>query len=271
MPLIEGPNGPVDCLVTGSGGPVTVFAHGFAGSIAETRPFGSGVAGSRVFFHFRGHGDSADTDEPWTYTGLEGELRAVRDTYAATRALGLSLGAGAVLSAAVHNPGEFERIVLVLPAAIDEPRGHSAVERVEAMAQRADAGDVEGLAWLLLDAQPTSLWEHRSVRVWAHQQAQRLCGDRLRGAIRQIPTLHPLKDRSELAAVTCPVLVIGQHGDDAHPVRVVRQIAEGLPAAETEIFPPGGVPWTRRGALRQLIADFLNTSTEPRTDRPSHP
>jgi hypothetical protein len=35
----------VEYLVTGGGEPVTVFAHGLAGSIPETRPFGSGVGG----------------------------------------------------------------------------------------------------------------------------------------------------------------------------------------------------------------------------------
>ena len=37
VPLIEGPDGPLEVLVTGSGEPVTVFAHGLAGSIDETQ------------------------------------------------------------------------------------------------------------------------------------------------------------------------------------------------------------------------------------------
>ena len=57
--------------MTGPGEPVTVFAHGLAGSIDETRPFGSGVRGSRVFLHFRGHGatsapgDHLDLSQSW--------------------------------------------------------------------------------------------------------------------------------------------------------------------------------------------------------------
>src|SRR3954454_15874353 len=45
-----------DAGSTGSMVPTTVFAHGLAGSIADTRPLGSAVAGRKVFFHFRGHG-----------------------------------------------------------------------------------------------------------------------------------------------------------------------------------------------------------------------
>ncbi|HET7661061.1 MAG TPA: alpha/beta hydrolase, partial [Oryzihumus sp.] len=56
--LLDGPDGALEYLLTGSGGPTTVFGHGLAGSIETTRPFGSGVEGTRAFFHFRGHGAS---------------------------------------------------------------------------------------------------------------------------------------------------------------------------------------------------------------------
>jgi pimeloyl-ACP methyl ester carboxylesterase len=258
VPFVEAPDGPLEYLVTGVGTPVTVFAHGFAGSIAETRPFGSGVAGSRVFFHFRGHGLSGDGSGPWTYAALATELGAVRQEVSATRALGVSLGAGAVMSSAVSAPGVFERLVLVLPAALHEPRRSRAIDRVEAMARRADAGDVDGLASLLLEALPESLRPLRTVHGWAAHQARRLSHPRLRGAIRQIPLLHPVDDLSVLEAITCPVLVIGQHGDDAHPVRVVHELGEALPDARTEVFAPGGVPWTARADLRRVISAFLN-------------
>src|SRR5262249_35126517 len=69
----------LEYVVTGSGPPTTVFAHGLAGSIAETRPLGSGVHGSRVFFHFRGHGRSAPSLSAWSYTALAAELRGIAD------------------------------------------------------------------------------------------------------------------------------------------------------------------------------------------------
>jgi pimeloyl-ACP methyl ester carboxylesterase len=256
--FVEGPRGPLEYLVTGGGRPVTLFAHGFAGSIAETRPFGSGVSGTRVFFHFRGHGQSGDGNGPWTYAALAAELRTVRLASSATRALGVSLGAGAVISAAVSNPEAFERLVLVLPAAVHEPRRTRALDRVEAMARRADADDVDGLTSLLLEALPAALCQMPAVRGWAFQQAQRLADPRLRGAIRQVPTLHPVDDLSALAAIGCPVLVVGQRGDDAHPVQVVRELSEALPDVRTEVFPPGGVPWTSRADLRRVISTFLN-------------
>ena len=118
MTLIAGPEGPLEVLVSGSGVPATVFAHGLASSIDETRPFGSGVRGSRVFLHFRGHGATLGPETPWTYAALQTELLSVVSRYDARRGLGVSLGAGVLLRAAWTDPAAFER--LVLRAALDD-------------------------------------------------------------------------------------------------------------------------------------------------------
>lgn len=106
--LLEGPDGTrTEYLSTGSGPPVTVFAHGMGSSIAQTRPFGSGVHGTRVYLHFWGHGASVGPDpatHPWTYAALAGEVRAVADRTEATRALGVSMGAHALLSLVSATP-----------------------------------------------------------------------------------------------------------------------------------------------------------------------
>jgi pimeloyl-ACP methyl ester carboxylesterase len=255
---VRGPDGPLECVVTGSGAPVTVFAHGFAGSIDETRPFGSGVRGTRVFFHFRGHGASAPIDLPWTYAGLQAELDAVRAAHGATRGLGVSLGAGTLLRSAVCAPDAFERMVVVLPPALDRPRSGRAVDRVELMAQHAASHDVEGLTEMLLAEQPDQVRSRRATQMWAHSQAERLSGPALRDVIVQIPALVPLEDRALLTRVTAPVLLIGQEEDEAHPSSVVHEIAEVLPNATVEIFSPGGVLWTHRARLRSLVSGFLN-------------
>ncbi len=127
------------------------------------------------------------------------------------------------------------------------------------MAQRADSGDVDGLTKLLLAEQTDSVRSTRGVQLWARNQAQRMSSDALRAAVRQIPMLYPLQDRSVLADVVCPVLVIGQEGDEAHPSQVVHELAKALPHAQAEIFEPGGVLWTHRRTLRHLITTFLNT------------
>src|SRR4029079_5634334 len=90
--------------IAGSGAPVTVFAHGLAGGIPDTRPLGSAVAGTRVFFQFRGHGRSDSPAGPWTFGALAADLAAVADSAAAPRAVGVSLGAGALCRLLAHAP-----------------------------------------------------------------------------------------------------------------------------------------------------------------------
>lgn len=258
MPTVEGPTGPLEVLVTGRGDPVTVFAHGLAGSIAETRPFGSGVVGTRVFLHFRGHGASAGGETPWTYSAVAAELMAVVDRYEARRGLGVSLGAGALLAAAVDEPERFERLVFVLPATIDQPRRDPAIQRMQRMAELIQQRDLDGLADALVAEQPAAARERPDVRLWAARQARRLAATVVARGLRELPPQFPVADRSLLRRVACPVLVVGQEGDDAHPAEVARELAELLPEARLEVFDEAGLVWAHRAELRGLVSGFLN-------------
>jgi 3-oxoadipate enol-lactonase len=120
--LLTTPSGiTLEYLVAGIGepDPVTVFAHGRAGSIGTTRPFGSGIPGRKVFFHFRGHGRSTPVPpQDWTLPDLAGDLAAVADHVGATRALGVSLGAAALATLLAGTPDRFARVVFYLPAVV---------------------------------------------------------------------------------------------------------------------------------------------------------
>ena len=257
--MIAGPDGPIECLVTGGGTPVTVFAHGLAASIDETRPFGSGVDGKRVFFHFRGHGATVGSQAPWHFGGLAAELCAVVAAYGGSRALGVSLGAGALLRAAVSTPGVFDRLVLVLPAGIDRPRTDPAIERLQHQAELIERHDLPGLAAALVVELPASVRVRPDVQLWAKRQARRLSATSVARALRELPSQHPLDSRDELKAVECPVLLIAQEDDAAHPWAVARDLAEVLPRAELTIFGGGGLVWSHRAELRALISTFFNT------------
>lgn len=258
MPLLSTAETQIEYLVTGAGEPVTVFAHGLAGSIPETRPFGSGVDGSRAFLHFRGHGASSAPEAEWGYASLADELRAVADHVRATRALGVSLGAGALLRLVADQPDRFERLVLMLPATIDRPRSDPAVLRMQQMADHLDRGEVDAVADLLVAEQPALARTRADVKVWASRQAQRLAGSSVSRALRELPRQTPLSDRSLLARVGCPVLVVGQADDDAHPVQLAVELADALPSAQLKTFDSGGVLWTHRRELRALVGAFLS-------------
>jgi pimeloyl-ACP methyl ester carboxylesterase len=261
---VAGPAGPIEYLVTGEGRPSTVFVHGMTGSLTQTRPFGSGVRGTRAFVHLRGHGGTpvpsgADgTPEPGGYRDLADEVAAVIAETGATRALGLSLGAGALARLLADRPEALDRAALVLPSTLDRSLGAEPAARLLAMADAVQAGDVEVLARLLRAHQPASVRRLPSVGVWARRRASELVGTPVDAVLRGFAGLAPLTGPQELAAVTCPVLVVAQDGDVVHPLEVAHRYAEALPHATLVVLPSGGVPWTGRDRLRELITGFLD-------------
>ncbi len=249
---------PIEYLVTGSGEPVTVFAHGLSGSIAETRPLGSGIAGTRVFFHFRGHGESANPPGPWTYDDVGSELLAVADYFGARRAVGASMGAGAICNVLAKDPVRFDRVVLFLPAVLDTIPADAPVHRLTALADAIDQRDVETLTQLLVEDQPPPVRALPAVHDYMRVRAEGLAGTAISTAVRSIPLSVPVPDRSLLAAVTIPVLVIGQQGDPVHLVSIAEEIADVLPNATLHVFPEDGGIWLARDELRTVITAFLN-------------
>lgn len=248
----------LEFTTTGSGLPATVFAHGLAGSISTTRPFGSGVRGSRTFLKFGGHGGSAAGATPWTYLALADELRAVADRVGATQALGVSMGAGALCSLVARTPLRFERLVFVMPAVLDRQRTDDGLDRLLEMARHVDSGDLDSLTALLLQGEPAAVRTEPAVHDWCRSQAVAMAGTSVSAALRALPTAVPLTDRRVLAEVIAPALVIAQEQDPAHPVWVAERLAAALPGARLEVLGPGGLLWRHRARMRELVGGFLS-------------
>ncbi|MCA1823536.1 MAG: alpha/beta hydrolase [Frankia sp.] len=245
----------------GDGDPVTVFGHGLAAGIDETRPLGSAVAGTKVFLHFRGHGGS-DPPRPagWSYRALAMDLRAVADAVAATRAVGVSMGAGALLALLAATPDRFERCVFYLPGALDAPRTGAAVARLSALAAAVAAGDVAGIAAHLAAELPPDVRMASGVPAYLRKRARALTGTAVADALRALPAEVPLTDTAVLRRVSAPSLVVGEADDDVHPVEVARELADALPDARLVVFDEPGTLWRRRGEVRRLVSEFLNAA-----------
>jgi pimeloyl-ACP methyl ester carboxylesterase len=246
----------VEFFVVGSGEPVTVLAHGLGGSTAETRPLAVGLAGTRVLLHFRGHGDSAPLSGGWDYELLADDLRTVADEVGATRALGLSLGAGALLRLLVATPDRFERLAFVLPAALDRGRSDGATARLDRLAEAMRAGDVPRLTELLLLEVPPEIRQQRAPQVLMKRRARQLAFSEPphpRGHVR------PVEDLDVLSTIRVPSLVLAQEGDDLHTVPIAETLAAALPSANLHVLPPGGVFWTARFEARDLLAEHLTS------------
>ena len=263
MPELPGLEGPLHYVVTGEGEPTTLFAPGLAQSIADTRSFGSAVEGTRVFVDLRGHGGSAApaSDDGWTYQGLAEDVRSVADVVGASRALGVSLGAGALLRLLADHPDRFERVVLALPGLLTSPRSGDELAATDALADAVMAGpggDPAATAAALVRIQPESVRGRSDVRLWARRHAAELGGRRgVAEAIRHLPRTAPLTSLSELAAVSAQVLVLAQRGDVVHPVESAEQLVAVLPDARMVV---SDVPWIwgGRSALREEVSRFLN-------------
>ena len=240
--------------VAGAGLPVTVFAHGLGGSSSEVRPLATRAHGTRVLLSFRGHGDSDTLPRGWDYDLLAQDVLAVADHVGATRAVGLSLGSGALLRLLSTRPDRFDRLGFVLPAAIDATRCDGATVRLEHLGAAIDRGDEQAVTALLLAELPEASRARRGAALLLARRAEQLVR-------RPAPTAQredrPLLDRSVLAQITARALVVGQAADPLHPLDLAAELAQALPNAQLLSLPEGGVFWTAARQTQQAIADHL--------------
>lgn len=259
---MPGPAGSLEALTTGRGEPHTLFVHGLAGSITSTRPYASAVRGTRSFVHLRGHGSSPMPSGEWGYAELGEEVRAAADAVGARRALGVSMGAGALLALLAQDPDRFDRVVLVIPAALDKPRADPGMSGLSRLADRLEAGDVDGAAAEVLAEQPSEVRDDPAVIDWSQDRARELAswGEGLVRALRVVPGATPIDGsaRTALSAVRCPVLVLAQVDDPVHPVAVAEEIAAALPDGILRVMGPGGIMWAHRHDSRELVGGFLS-------------
>jgi pimeloyl-ACP methyl ester carboxylesterase len=263
--LLHTPHGAaLETLVSGAGDPVTVFAHGLGCTIPETRPLGSGVGGTRIFFSFRGHGRSSVPPAGFGYGELATDLRAVADAYGATRAVATSMGAAALCRVLADEPDRFERLVFFTPAILDEPRldepRHDTVRRdVAAVLDAVAAGDRAALTAAVRTEVPAGAVGTSTGEAFVRQRVAALLGSGVAAAYRAVPgNAPPLPPGADaLRAVTAPALVLACRGDALHPVPVAERLAALLPNAGLYVYDQPDVLWTARADLRRRISGFL--------------
>jgi 3-oxoadipate enol-lactonase len=243
---------------SGTAGPTTLFVHGLGGGIADTRPLGSAVAGRRVFVHLRGHGRSTAPAGPWGYEELAVDVAAVADEVGATRALGVSLGAGALCRLVAERPDRFERLVFFLPAVLHRPRDGASRQRMAALVTASVTGD-RALATELVTAEvPAGFRGTPAAAAFVAQRVATLLNPYLGAGLADLPSAVAVPDAAALHAVTAPALVLACQGDPAHPPAVAEELAGALGHATLHRYPEPGVLWTDRADLRRRISGFLN-------------
>lgn len=238
MPEIMTDDATLNVEIDGEGEPVAVFAHGLTNSCKELGAFTPFLAGTKVRFDFRGHGHSSVPPAgSYRFTDFARDLEAVAQTYGATRALGTSLGAGAITHLLGNDPDRFERIVFLLPAALDVPLGdHAEFDRTAELLESLPKD--EAIEAILSEAGRLDTYEHAP---WLREFDMLLWQDMnpigVARAIREVVRDAAIDDRELLRAVTAPTMIICREGDAIHPAELGRILAELMPNTELIVVP----------------------------------
>ncbi len=238
--------------VDGHGDPVTVFAHGLTNSCRELALLAPMLGGTNVRFCFRGHGHSDAPESGYRFADFASDLDAVAREYGATRAVGTSLGAGAICSLLADEPDRFERLVFLLPAGVDVIMEDG--ERFSATADILESYPKdEAIAKIM--GQPDVL-ERYTEMPWMAEMAQAIWEDvdpkATAQAIREVIRDTPVTDRDLLRAVQTPALIICRANDPVHPVIVGEILADVMPNADLRVFSTDDELF---GAIPALIAE----------------
>jgi 3-oxoadipate enol-lactonase len=232
MPEVVIEDATIHVEIDGSGEPVTVFAHGLTNSCNELASLTPLAPGTAVRFCFRGHGHSSAPTEGYGFADFARDLDAVARAYDATRAVGTSLGAGAITTLLGRDPARFERIVLLLPAALDRPlAGRSEFDHIADLLETLPKQ--EAIERLVLEQERQRPGERAP---WLREMDLALWQDlnpagvarAIRGAVHDVA----ISDRELLRRVEVPALIICREGDAIHPAELGRVLNELLPRSE---------------------------------------
>jgi 3-oxoadipate enol-lactonase len=263
VPQLETEDVTLHVEVDGQGDPVTVVAHGLTNSCGELAVFTPMVPGTTVRFCFRGHGHSSVPERGYRFSDFARDLDAVACAYGATRAVGTSLGAGAIMHLLADDPERFQRIVFLLPAGLDTGVRHP--ERYLALADTLETLPREQAIEAIL-SEPARAAQYARMP-WLRDLDLALWSDLnpegAARAIREIVFDRALEDPAALSSVRAPALLICRKGDDIHPVEAGTALAEVLPNSELLVFVDESEMLTAVPSLVDRVARFLAEPAHP--------
>jgi pimeloyl-ACP methyl ester carboxylesterase len=222
--------------VDGEGDPITVLAHGLTNNCRELAAFTPLVPGTKLRFCFRGHGHSDAPEAGYRFEDFARDVDAVASAYGATRAVGTSLGAGAIANMLTREPDRFERLVFLLPAGLDRP-----FERKDRFLQTAGLlegrSPEEAIAEILADPERAKRYLQApwlrdfDLSMWEHEHPEGVAR-----AIREVIEDYPVSDRELLRQVETPTLIVCLRDDPVHPAELGEILHELMPGSELLSF-----------------------------------
>jgi len=239
MPFLDGPACRLWVAVLGAGDPVTIFVHGLSSSSEDLRALAGYVEGTRVLFDWRGHGrsESPPPEDGYDHAAVVADLDAVATRYGATQAVGVSMGANALLQMLCVDPTRFARATLIMPSRLDEP----CPDPLGSMrfADQIASMPLDQIADNLMNIAEVQALVTREPRWRAHirEQLLRINPAGVPHAVRAYAMGEaPVPDPSCLRKVTTPLFVAGHEKDANHPASVSRRIGALAPNARVKIW-----------------------------------
>ena len=237
MPYVDVGDARLHVDVDGAGEPVTVLAHGLTNTCRELARVTPIIGGTKVRFCFRGHGHSTSPPGGYRYADFARDIEAVATEYGATRAVGTSLGAGALMRILASHPDRFERLVFLLPAGLDRPVRDKAqfIRTAELLETKPPDEAIDAILSdpARLEVYVRQPWMREFDREsWEHADLPALAT-----AIREVIEDQPISDRELLRKVVAPTMLICREGDEIHRAEVGRILAEIMPNAELWAYP----------------------------------
>lgn len=234
MPVLHRADATLDYDVRGDTGPAVVQLHGLTSSRAREDVIAvdlvGALTGCRVLrFDARGHGHSLGPSEASAYgwaTLADDLLELVDHVFPGERVhgVGSSMGSGTLLHAAPAAPDRFASLTLAIPPTAWETRVAQRVAYEEcARTVERDGVDVLVEAGRAVPHPPA---ENPDKPVTWPDVAIDLLPTVFRGA-----ALTDLPDRSVLAALDVPTLVVAWVDDPAHPVSTAEQLHALIPGS----------------------------------------
>lgn len=258
MPEIVTRDARLHVEIDGVGEPVTVLAHGLTNSCRELAAFTPWVPGSKVRFCFRGHGHSSTPEAGYGFADLAGDLRAVADASGATRAVGTSLGAGTICRVVAEQPDRFDRLVLLLPAALDVPLGGAdGILRTADILEKHPKDEAIDLI-LSGEGREQKYEEAPWLRDFDVMLWQDMNPVGVARAIRGIVGDRALDDREALRKVEAPTMIICREGDRIHPAELGRLLADLFPRSELIVLGSEEELFASIPMLVEKVAGFLS-------------
>ncbi len=247
----------------GGDGVPFLFQHGLCGSATQTVEVIPELPDIRaITLECRGHGNSeAGNPDGFSIATFTSDVDALIDAWHLAPVIigGISMGAAIALRLAVRRPEKVRALVLARPAWVFD----RAPENMQPNAEvghllRAHPSD-EARAMFM--ASPTA----KRLAVEAPDNLASLTGffertpqEMTAALLTQISADGPGVSAAEIAAITCPVLIIG-HGDDViHPFSFCEAFAELMPSAKLVRIPAktkGKAPYIT--AFKAALAEFL--------------